>query len=119
MAWQLTQVSAAGMSEAAATTVSVTKTRSRRTRLQRLRDVMSDRQFGLCYWCREPMLPADDPDRELRCTADHIVRRADGGRTTASNIVAAHGGCNNQRHNGGMNGAKHQEGPVGFVKGTP
>jgi len=22
---------------------------------------MADRQFGLCYWCRLPMLPADDP----------------------------------------------------------
>ena len=88
------------MSEAAAIPVNVTKARSRKTRLQRLRDVMADRQFGLCYWCREPMLPADDPDRELRCTEDHIVRRADGGRTTAANIVAAHFACNTVRHNG-------------------
>jgi hypothetical protein len=78
----------------------MTATRSRKTRLQRLRDVMADRQFGLCYWCRLPLLAADDPDLGMRTTADHIVRRADGGRTTAANIVAAHFACNTARHNG-------------------
>src|SRR5215469_7631630 len=78
--------------------------RSTNTWIKCCRREMADRQRGLCCWCREPMLPADDPDLIPRCTADHIVRRADGGRTTASNIVAAHGGCNNARHNGKSGG---------------
>jgi hypothetical protein len=69
------------------------------TRLQRLRLVMIDRQRWLCYWCQLPMLPANHPDLRLRATADHIQPRSQGGRTTASNIVAAHGLCNNSRHN--------------------
>jgi hypothetical protein len=59
------------------------------TRLQRIRNVMADRQRWLCYWCGERMLPTHDPDVKRRCTADHIVPRQAGGHTTASNIVAA------------------------------
>jgi HNH endonuclease len=60
---------------------------------------MADRQRGFCYWCQLPMLPAECLDSPLRCTADHIVRKADGGMTSARNIVAAHACCNNDRHN--------------------
>jgi hypothetical protein len=59
---------------------------------------MADRQGWLCYWCRLPMLPADHPDSRLRCTADHVQPRSEGGRTTAANVVAAHRLCNAGRH---------------------
>lgn len=32
------------------------------------------------------------------CTADHLIIRSDGGRTTEDNIVAACRECNNRRH---------------------
>ena len=44
------------------------------------------------------MLPADHPDSRLRCTADHVQPRSDGGQTTAANVVAAHRLCNAGRH---------------------
>ena len=44
------------------------------------------------------MLPADHPDSRLRCTAEHVQPRLDGGQTTAANVVAAHRLCNAGRH---------------------
>jgi HNH endonuclease len=67
-------------------------------RLQKLRLVMADRQGWLCYWCKLPMLPVDHPDSRLRCTADHVQPRSEGGQTTAANVVAAHRLCNAGRH---------------------
>jgi len=38
--------------------------------------------------------------RELRCTAEHLCARQDGGADTRENIVAACLRCNRQRHQG-------------------
>ena len=73
-------------------------------RLKRYRKRAFERQGGLCYWCKKPMiwktaenaaLVWNDP---LVCTGDHLVLRAHGGGTTVENIVAACRGCNNSRH---------------------
>jgi 5-methylcytosine-specific restriction endonuclease McrA len=72
--------------------------------LAALRDLAYKRQRGLCYWCGQEMIyhgrgelprPWNHP-RTL--TADHLIRKADGGRTTSTNIVAACAQCNNRRH---------------------
>lgn len=72
--------------------------------LAALRDLAYKRQRGLCYWCKQEMIyrgrgelprPWNHP-RTL--TADHIIRKADGGRTDQTNIVAACAWCNNRRH---------------------
>jgi len=34
----------------------------------------------------------------LRCTAEHLLARTDGGKDQADNIVAAHLWCNRKRH---------------------
>ena len=36
--------------------------------------------------------------RQRQCTAEHLVARCDGGKNTASNIVAACRECNSTRH---------------------
>jgi 5-methylcytosine-specific restriction endonuclease McrA len=48
-----------------------------------------------CWWCGQPPRP-DDP-----LTADHLVPRARGGRSTEDNLVAAHRSCNSRRGKGG------------------
>lgn len=67
-------------------------------------------QGGRCYYCDLPMW--DDavatvtqehcrmktPLKVLRCTAEHLHPRSEGGLDTAKNIVAACFFCNNQRH---------------------
>ena len=68
------------------------------------------RQSGRCYYCELPMWQ-DNPvefaakyritsgqARSLRCTAEHIVARQDGGSNSRSNIVAACWVCNSRRH---------------------
>ena len=67
-------------------------------------------QGGLCYYCAQPMwdtvtaspMPvAHNSARmaeHLRCTAEHLVPRSEGGVDSADNIVAACWLCNNSRH---------------------
>jgi 5-methylcytosine-specific restriction endonuclease McrA len=68
-------------------------------------------QGGRCYYCGLPMWDdavkevASRPDarirlapKSLRCTAEHLHARSDGGGNTADNVVAACWYCNNQRH---------------------
>lgn len=64
-----------------------------------------------CYYCDLPMwesthrtllrdalaLP-DAPLDFLRCTAEHLVARCDGGKDVPGNIVAACDWCNKKRH---------------------
>lgn len=63
-----------------------------------------ERQAGLCYWCRQPMIwktkqnAAKVWDHPRACTADHLVMRSHGGITVPENIVAACRECNNSRH---------------------
>ncbi len=63
-----------------------------------------------CYYCGLPMWETDpenfasryQPPRDrlpdLRCTAEHLIARCDGGGDHANNIVAAHRFCNAHRH---------------------
>jgi 5-methylcytosine-specific restriction endonuclease McrA len=67
-------------------------------------------QGGRCYYCDLPMW--DDTHstfsrkhcritvllKALRCTAEHLHPRSEGGVDTTGNIVAACVYCNNQRH---------------------
>lgn len=67
-------------------------------------------QGGRCYYCDLPMW--DDstatlsqehcriklPLKALRCTAEHLHPRSEGGGNKAGNIVAACLYCNNHRH---------------------
>lgn len=67
-------------------------------------------QGGRCYYCGLPMW---DPElanavpeiyrapamrKYLRCTAEHLHPRSDGGANVAANIVAACWYCNTRRH---------------------
>ena len=67
-------------------------------------------QGGRCFYCGLPMWDeALDPclpvtcraaglPKILRCTAEHLHPRSEGGANTADNIVAACLFCNNSRH---------------------
>ena len=67
-------------------------------------------QGGRCYYCGLQMWddavashsPSSDTIRPapkvLRCTAEHLLARSDGGGDTSENIVAACLYCNTQRH---------------------
>lgn len=67
-------------------------------------------QEGRCYYCGLPMwdetpndCPAADCRRNrqpkpLRCTAEHLLPRSEGGADTPENIVAACHFCNQRRH---------------------
>lgn len=67
-----------------------------------LRDEAFKAQDGRCHWCTKPMVesqgPATDQTNRLLCTGDHLIPRAQGGKTVRGNIVAACAGCNNSRH---------------------
>jgi 5-methylcytosine-specific restriction endonuclease McrA len=76
----------------------------------RTRSIAYHRQAGRCFYCLAPMW-IDDPSRfaeqhaitldqasRLRCTAEHLRARRDGGDDSPENIVAACWHCNNARH---------------------
>lgn len=78
--------------------------------LSKFRNVAFDRQAGRCFYCHFLMW-RDERDpfpvqhglslnaaKQLRCTAEHLSARQDGGRDTAENIVAACWHCNRSRH---------------------
>jgi 5-methylcytosine-specific restriction endonuclease McrA len=79
-------------------------------RLKRIRRRKMIEQGGRCYYCGLPMWDDADttaargdgmtrqPLKELRCTAEHLHARSDGGGDTDHNIVAACWYCNTQRH---------------------
>ena len=80
------------------------------SKLQRLRALAFHRQNGRCCYCDFPVwldappapaqgaLAAYLASRAMRCTAEHLVARSDGGRDTAANIAAACWLCNYRRH---------------------
>jgi 5-methylcytosine-specific restriction endonuclease McrA len=83
--------------------------------LAELRDRAFKRQNGLCYWCGKEMIyhgggelpkPWNHPNM---CTADHLVRSADGGKTITGNIVAACQKCNSTRHNRTIHHHRHNK----------
>ena len=79
--------------------------------VKRIRQRKMMAQGGRCYYCGLPMWDdaaetASSPQssrtrrtpKALRCTAEHLRARSDGGRDTDENIVAACWYCNSQRH---------------------
>lgn len=74
----------------------------------KLRSRAFQRQDGRCYYCACRMWqlspvelglrPAAPIAHLLRCTAEHLIARCDGGKDTAENIVAACLRCNATRH---------------------
>ena len=78
--------------------------------LQKSRQLAFDRQHGRCHYCSLPVWLYDPESfrrrygltpaeaSSLRCTAEHLVARCDGGRDSATNIVAACRHCNATRH---------------------
>jgi 5-methylcytosine-specific restriction endonuclease McrA len=79
------------------------------SRIQSLRQRAFRRQGGLCCYCQAPMwlqspgdLPFPPPSaraaERLRCTAEHLTARADGGGNTVGNVAAACLHCNQARH---------------------
>ncbi len=67
-------------------------------------------QQGRCYYCEKPIW-LTDPEifstkhniprkavKLLRCTAEHLIAKQDGGKDVESNIAAACSFCNQKRH---------------------
>ncbi|WP_420714781.1 HNH endonuclease [Roseateles sp. SL47] len=77
------------------------------SKIQTLRRKAFDHQDGRCWYCGVHMWLAS-PDElsvarrsglsRLRCTAEHLVPRASGGRDAPENVVAACLHCNCTRH---------------------
>ena len=59
-----------------------------------LRRLAAKRQEHRCYYCNCVM----GKQPQLRCTAEHLVARAQQGKISKSNIVAACKFCNSMRH---------------------
>jgi hypothetical protein len=78
--------------------------------IKRLRARAFHCQGGRCYYCGLPMWSEAPPalsevggvkfltSAALRCTAEHLVAKCEGGRDQATNIVAACSFCNRGRH---------------------
>jgi hypothetical protein len=68
-------------------------------KIAHLRDLACARQHGLCHYCTFPMLGSGERGpTALRCEAEHLFARCDGGADDAFNIVAACTRCNRTRH---------------------
>ena len=78
--------------------------------IARFRSLAYHRQHGRCFYCHAPMWSADPSEFakqygvtihqavRLRCTAEHLRARQDGGDDSPDNIVAVCLHCNNARH---------------------
>jgi 5-methylcytosine-specific restriction endonuclease McrA len=67
-------------------------------------------QAGLCFYCNQPMWTSNlkafcskyqissRSAQHLKCTAEHVIARKDGGSNQRDNIVAACLHCNRTRH---------------------
>jgi 5-methylcytosine-specific restriction endonuclease McrA len=78
--------------------------------LQKNRNLAYESQHGLCYYCRQPMWTShpkvfcnqykisNKSALLLKCTAEHVIARQDGGSDQRNNIVAACLYCNRTRH---------------------
>ena len=78
-------------------------------RLKNLRTRAFYAQSGRCCYCDLPMWQVSPDELKplglrvraagpLRCTAEHLVARQDGGKEMAGNIAAACWSCNSRRH---------------------
>jgi hypothetical protein len=79
------------------------------SKIQSLRRQAFQHQHGRCFYCSVAMwllssheLPGGAADKSgyarLRCTAEHLVARCEGGKDSTENIVAACAHCNGTRH---------------------
>ena len=69
------------------------------SQIQRSRKTAFGRQQGKCYYCDLRMwLDGPAGPSALRCTAEHLKPRSQGGGDGPSNIVAACLHCNQTRH---------------------
>ena len=69
------------------------------SQIQRSRKAAFDRQDGKCYYCGLRMwLDGPAGPSALRCTAEHLTPRSEGGGDGSSNIAAACLHCNQTRH---------------------
>lgn len=80
------------------------------TNLQILRAQACKQQGGRCFYCNRPMWTSNarvfakqlgisrKQALALRCTAEHLIARQEGGADTPDNIVAACRACNQGRH---------------------
>lgn len=67
--------------------------------IKRSRELAFGRQGGKCYACGLQMcLDGSAGPRLLRCTAEHVIARSEGGGDGPSNIIAACLHCNRTRH---------------------
>jgi len=66
-------------------------------RVKNLRIAAFARQAGRCWYCGCNMILGSTQSIR-QCTAEHLVARSEGGRSNASNIVAACRFCNQTRH---------------------
>ncbi len=64
---------------------------SRRYVKKSLRFKVIQRDCGLCWVCDLVVLPED-------VSMDHVIRVADGGKTSLDNLRLAHKRCNSSRH---------------------
>lgn len=78
-------------------------------RLKSIRKTKMREQQGRCHYCGLPMWDDEQgwfanrsrfrrPPAALRCTAEHLQPRCEGGADVADNIVAACRFCNQARH---------------------
>lgn len=77
------------------------------------RAIAFEQQHGRCYYCRFPMWLTDlesfraryglsqSQALQLKCTAEHLQARSDGGTNGRENIAAACALCNRRRHQRG------------------
>jgi hypothetical protein len=78
--------------------------------LRKLRHQAFVRQSCRCFYCTLPIWEGDPTEftahygirlqkaKHLRCTAEHLIAKQDGGDDTAQNIAAACLWCNRMRH---------------------
>ena len=86
------------------------KPMTHRANLRALRESAFSAQGHLCFYCLHPMWRENakafaaehgisrERARMFRLTAEHLAAQMEGGRTIASNIVAACQFCNHGRH---------------------
>ena len=67
------------------------------SQVRKYRDQAYVRQGGCCCYCQRQMLAASLKG-PLRCTAEHLVARCEGGKNSRENIAAACWECNDNRH---------------------
>ncbi|MCY6411128.1 HNH endonuclease signature motif containing protein [Acinetobacter sp. VNH17] len=82
--------------------------------IQKNRHTAYVNQNKRCYYCNQPMWEKkpeqfsktfsveSDKTQWLKCTAEHVIAKQDGGNNSKENIVAACLYCNRYRHQGAL-----------------